>query len=148
AQLRQQREAAEETFHETEVAHRTALTRFNEQNVAAVQSRHRVDNLRRDLERAEGGLQSLARRAAAHDEELSALLARIAEAEAAAATLAAAVAQLQDAQPALDAALDEARAAHAATRTRLADLEGALRRHRLGREGLLREENTRNVKLA
>src|SRR5690606_24157644 len=61
---------------------------------------------------------------------------------------AAAVAQLQDAQPALDAALAEARAAHAATRTRLADLEGALRRHRLGREGLLREENTRNVKLA
>jgi chromosome segregation protein len=77
AKARDVRTVHEASFREAEEATALATSGFNEANVAAVQARNRLQNLRLDLERSVGALQILADREAARRRQFADLEERV-----------------------------------------------------------------------
>jgi chromosome segregation protein len=148
AELQQKRGDAEAAFQDIEEASREAFGLFNEANITAVQTRNRLDNLRRDLVRTTNDLETLDKRAADRTSTLASLTDQKATTEKRCATLSGQIRDLQDARGALDEAVSEARNRLMDTRVEISDLEVRLRDLRREKETAVKEESRREVRLA
>ncbi|MEQ9103238.1 MAG: chromosome segregation protein SMC [Rhodothermales bacterium] len=148
AELQQKRGDAEAAFQDIEEASREAFGLFNEANITAVQTRNRLDNLRRDLARTTNDLENLDKRATDRQSTLATLTDQKATTEKRCATLSEQIRDLQEARGALDEAVSQARNRLMDTRVEISDLEVRLRDLRREKETAVKEESRREVRLA
>lgn len=146
--VRAGRASAEEAFQTADAASRSAMSRFNDAGIAAVETRNRRDNLQRDLERTRQQIADLTARTEARKAHLTTLERTIADTQQQQETLAGRITELQLAGRELQEAAAYAEEAVHQVREAINNVETELRTLRRQREGLVREEHQRAVRLA
>ncbi|NNF03533.1 MAG: AAA family ATPase, partial [Rhodothermales bacterium] len=148
AEIQQKCTDAESAFEGIEEASREAFSLFNEANVASVQIRNRLDNLRRDRKRTEEDLEALAQAATERTRSLETLAQQKGELEERCSELQDSIRTLQDERGALDDTVSEAKDALMETKVEISELEARLREQRRDREQTMKEENRLAVQAA
>ena len=146
--LRSQHDAAEEAFRDAEGENRAAMNKFSEINVEAVQERNKLDNLERDLKRAEERLGEQETLATDREAQVEVLNKNIDNNLKAKEELEEQIDSLYAERPDLDKAVSQAEQELMNTKTEIYDIESRLRGLRQSREKEMREENMRAVRLA
>jgi len=148
ADLQQKRGDAEAAFADIEEASREAFGLFNEANITAVQTRNRLDNLRRDLNRTIEDLAQMDRRATERTATITSLTEQQGVTESRCEELRDRIRGLQDARGELDDVVSAAKDGLMETRVAISEIEAALRELRRDREAALKEESRREIRLA
>ncbi len=148
ADLQQKRADAEEAFSGIEEASRKAFSLFNEANIAAVQARNRMDNLKRELTRVRSDLDTLTRRAEERKTSIEQLIKQRAELEKRCGDLQEAIKERQQGRIELDDAVNAAKERLMETKVAISELEARLRDIRRERENAMRGESDRAVRRA
>lgn len=148
AEIQLKSTAAEAAFEGIEEASREAFSLFNEANVASVQIRNRLDNLRRDLRRTQEDLEAIERAAVERARSLESLAGQKEQLEGRCAELQETIRTLQDERGALDDRVSEAKTALMETKVEISDLEARLREQRRDREQTMKQENRLAVEAA
>jgi chromosome segregation protein len=130
----------EASFREAEEATAHRASGFNEANVAAVQARNRLQNLRLDLERSVGALQILADREAARRRQLADLEERVSAWQELDELRARTKATAESHRPAAEA-VETSEARVGETKSAIAAEDEQLRGIRLEREAAMRHES-------
>ncbi len=143
-----ERIAAEEAFHRAESESRIASGRFSEANLHLVQSRNRLENLRRDYERNQALLAELDMEALNLETRLETLGQAMNESAERNGGLQAVIERERDRQNQLHEAADQVDHMLREVRAEISNQEQRLRGIRQERERLSREANARAVRLA
>ena len=146
--LRSQHDEAEEAFRSAEGENRAAMNKFSEINVEAVQERNKLDNLERDLNRAEERLSEQESLATDREAQIDVLNKNIDDNLKAKEELDKQIETLYAVRPDLDKAVSAAEQELMNTKTEIYDIESRLKGLRQSREKEMREENMRAVRLA
>ncbi|MDA0874267.1 MAG: chromosome segregation protein SMC, partial [Bacteroidetes bacterium] len=148
ADLQQKRADAETAFAGIEEASRRAYSLFNEANIAAVQTRNRLDNLKRELTRVRADLETLERRAEERSKTIVGLTGQRAELETRCEQLRSTIHERQEGRLTLDEAVNVAKERLMETKVSISELEARLREIRRERETAMRGESDRAVRRA
>ena len=148
ADLQQKRADAEEAFAGIEEASRKAYSLFNEANIAAVQTRNRLDNLKRELTRVKSDIETLDRRAEERRNAIASLNDQQKELGTRCESLQALIKDKQEGRLALDSAVNDAKEQLMETKVAISELEARLREIRRERESAMRGENDRAIRRA
>ena len=148
AELQNKRADAEAAFAGIEEASRKAFSLFNEANITAVQTRNRLDNLKRDVLRTREDISRLEQRAADRVEAVKRLNEQRATLEKRCAELQQGIAEKQEAKGELDGAVTTAKESLMETKVAISEMEMRLRELRRERESAMKEESTRAVRKA
>lgn len=148
AELQNKRTDAEAAFSGIEEASRKAFSLFNEANITAVQTRNRLDNLRRDVIRTKEELNRLELRSSQRIESVERLSAQKIELESRASELQLEIRIKQDAKNSFDETVSKAKDSLMETKVAISEKEVRLRELRRDREATLREESNRAIRKA
>lgn len=148
ADLQQKRADAEAAFSGIEEASRKAYSLFNEANITAVQTRNRLDNLKRELTRVRADLETLERRAEERRQAIVRLTSQRGELETRCEQLRATIQERQDGRLTLDEAVSAAKEQLMETKVAISELEARLREIRRERETAMRGESDRAIRRA
>lgn len=148
ADLQQKRADAEAAFAGIEEASRKAFSLFNEANIAAVQARNRMDNLKRELTRVRSDIESLTQRAEQRKESIVKLTEQRKELEARCNSLQESIKERQQGRLELDETVSAAKERLMETKVAISELEARLRDIRRERETAMRGESDRAVRRA
>jgi len=148
ADLQQKRMDAEAAFAGIEEASRKAFSLFNEANIAAVQARNRMDNLKRELTRVKADLETLKRRAEERKGAIEQFLKQRTELEVRCNDLQETIKERQQGRLELDEAVSAAKERLMETKVEISELESRLRDLRRERESAMRGESDRAVRRA
>ncbi len=148
ADIQKRRSEAEESFGSIEEASREAFDFFNEANITAVQTRNRLDNLKRDIQRNQDDLNELERREKERAEAIVALSGQQAETTERCATLEKDLEKLLAARSAIEKEVSAAKDELMESRVQISDIEAALRGLRREREAALKLVSSHEVRLA
>ena len=148
ADLQQKRADAEAAFAGIEEASRKAYSLFNEANIAAVQTRNRLDNLKRELTRVRSDLESLERRAEERANAIVQLTEQRKQLEARCEQLQQSIKDMQEGRLELDDAVNQAKEQLMETKVAISELEARLREIRRERESAMRGESDRSIRRA
>jgi len=148
AHLQKRRADAEASFAEIEEASREAFDFFNEANITAVQTRNRLDNLKRDLKRNEDDLNELAQREKERAEAIVKLTQQQAETQERCRELEKDLEKLLAARSAMETEVSAAKDALMESRVKISDVEATLRGLRRDREAALKVVSSHEVRLA
>lgn len=146
--VRSERNEFEEQFQLAEAQNRAALARFSEINVATVEARNQVDNLARDLERAQASVEDIKRRTVEREKYIATAIATIETDTAAMGEVMERLAHEKEFRESFEQAVSEAKDNLSESRVKISELEAQLRELRRVREEQLRAENQRAVRLA
>jgi len=148
ADLQQKRIDAEAAFAGIEEASRKAFSLFNEANIAAVQARNRMDNLKRELTRVRSDIETLTRRAEERKNAIVQLTGQRKELETRCASLQETIKERQQGRLELDEAVSVAKESLMETKVAISELEARLREIRRERETAMKGESDRAVRRA
>lgn len=148
ADLQQKRADAEAAFAGIEEASRKAFSLFNEANIAAVQTRNRMDNLKRELTRVRSDIQTLTERAEQRKHAIVELTAQRAALETRCASLQETIQERQQGRLELDEAVLKSKESLMETKVAISELEARLREIRREREAAMKGESDRAVRRA
>ncbi|MDA1029144.1 MAG: chromosome segregation protein SMC [Bacteroidetes bacterium] len=148
AELQNKRTDAEAAFSGIEEASRKAFSLFNEANITAVQTRNRLDNLRRDVIRTKEELNRLELRSTERIESVERLSAQKIELERRSSELQHEIRAKQDAKNSFDETVSKAKDSLMETKVAISEKEVRLRELRRDREATLREESNRAIRKA
>ena len=146
--LRAERTEIETALDAAEERERAAVDAFSEANVAAVQARNRVENLKRELERTRERIDAIDDQTEQRATEIEQLQARIEDAMDEQSALDAKIEAIRGERDARDTAVETAEQAVRETKSAIADVEARLRQLRQEREVAVRKENEASVQLA
>jgi chromosome segregation protein len=148
AELQTKRSEAEAAFAGIEEASRKAFSLFNEANITAVQTRNRLDNLKRDAVRNREDIARLEQRAADRIEAAKQLTTQRSDLEKRCAGLQVTIQEKQEARGVLDEAVTAVKLSLMETKVAISEMETRLRELRRDRESTMREESNRAVRQA
>lgn len=148
ADIQKRRADAEESFGKIEEASREAFDFFNEANIAAVQTRNRLDNLKRDIQRTEDDLNELDRREKERAETIVTLTGQQSETQNRCAALEKDLETLLAGRSAIEKQVSAAKDELMESRVKISDIEAALRGLRRDREAALGLVSRHEVRLA
>lgn len=148
ADVQGKRGDAEAAFAGIEKASLEAFSLFNDANITAVQTRNRLDNLKRELVRVRSDLETLGRRAEERSNAITSLTTQRADLEKRCKELQISITSMQEARGELDAAVSAAKEHLMETKVAISELEARLREIRRERETAMRSESDRAVRQA
>ncbi|MDA0684594.1 MAG: chromosome segregation protein SMC [Bacteroidetes bacterium] len=148
ADVQGKRGDAEAAFAGIEQASREAYSLFNDANITAVQTRNRLDNLKRELVRVRSDIETLERRAEERGNAVISLTAQRTDLEKRCTELQTSIIAMQEARGELDAAVSAAKEHLMETKVAISELEARLREIRRERETAMRSESDRAVRQA
>ena len=148
ANLQQKRMDAEAAFSGIEEASRKAFSLFNEANIAAVQARNRMDNLKRELTRVRTEIDTLIRRGEERKQAMVQLSEQRTHLETRCGVLQETIKQRQEGRVELDDAVSAAKEQLMETKVAISELEARLREIRRERESAMKGESDRAVRRA
>ena len=148
AELQHKRTDAEAAFAGIEEASRKAFSLFNEANITAVQTRNRLDNLKRDVLRTREDLSRLEQRSTERVEIVGRLNTQKSELETRCTGLQLSIRTKQDAKGTLDETVSKAKDSLMETKVAISEMEAHLRELRRDRETAMREESNRAIRKA
>ncbi len=148
AELQHKRTDAEAAFSGIEEASRKAFSLFNEANITAVQTRNRLDNLKRELIRTREDLSRLEKRSVERTDAVGRLSIQRLELEKRCAELQVSIRVKQDNKGLLDDSVSTAKGSLMETKVAISEMEAHLRELRRDREAAMREESNRAIRNA
>jgi len=148
ADLQNKRADAEAAFSGIEEASREAFSLFNEANITAVQTRNRLDNLKREIARTQEEITAIETRAARRVEAIEEFIAQRGILEIRCSELQVSIRTMQDARSDLDKAVSAAKESLMETKVAISELEARLREIRRDRESAMKSESDRAVRQA
>ena len=148
AELQNKRADAEAAFSGIEEASRKAFSLFNEANITAVQTRNRLDNLKRDVLRTREDISRLEQRAADRKAAVIKLNEQRTVLEKRCADLQIEIRSKHESRSTLDESVSKAKTSLMETKVAISELETRLRELRREREAAIKEESTRAVRQA
>ena len=148
AELQHKRTDAEAAFAGIEEESRKAFSLFNEANITAVQTRNRLDNLKRDVTRTREDIQRLEQRAEDRIAAVKSLTEQRVTLEKRCAELQATIQSKQEGRVELDLSVSKAKESLMETKVAISNMEATLRELRRDRESAMKEESNRLVRKA
>lgn len=148
ADLQNKRADAEAAFTGIEEASREAFSLFNEANITAVQTRNRLDNLKKEHLRTKDDLQRLIRRAEERHGAVQRLQEQQIELDKRCDELQVTIRSLQEARSELETDVTGAKEVLMETKVAISEMESRLRELRRDRESAMKEEADRATRQA
>ena len=148
ADLQNKRTEAENAFSGIEEASRAAFSLFNEANITAVQTRNRLDNLKREINRTREDIEELDKRGSEREEACLRMADQRITLEDRCSTLQVTIRSMQDARTDLDQAVSTVKDGLMETKVAISELESRLREIRRDRETAMKNESDRAIRKA
>ncbi len=148
ADLQNKRADAEAAFEGIEEASREAFSLFNEANITAVQTRNRLDNLKREIARTGEEIEAIEKRTGQRENAIELFIEQRGTLEAKCSDLQVSIRSKQDGRIDLDKDVSVAKESLMETKVSISELESRLREIRRDRESAMKSESDRAVRQA